>query len=283
MSEKAIPRSLLPPARKLAATKAIGTLKAYALITEREEPDTYNIHQLVRLAMINWLEEKGELNEWTDKVLQRLADAFPFPKHKNRGIWTRYLPHTQYMLELQNTVDDKKAGQVLLSNVGDSFDALGQYQEAEVMHRQVLQSREKVLGPEHPDTLVSVSNLGSVLKRQGKYEEAEVMHQRELLIREKVLGPGHPDTLTSISNLGWVLRSQEKYKEAEVMHQLALLGYEKVLGPEHPDTLTSISQLGSVLKCQGKYEEAKAMYQQVLEGKEKVLGPEHPVPFSRPL
>ncbi|CAG8883634.1 unnamed protein product, partial [Penicillium egyptiacum] len=47
------------------------------------------------------------------------------------------------------------------------------YEEAEAIHRRTLQDREKVLGPEHPDTLTSVSNLGSVLESQGKYEEAE--------------------------------------------------------------------------------------------------------------
>jgi Tfp pilus assembly protein PilF len=67
------------------------------------------------------------------------------------------------------------------------------------MHRQALQGCEKALGPEHPDTLISISNLGSVLAQQGKYEEAEAMHRRDLAGSEKALGPEHPDTLTSIS------------------------------------------------------------------------------------
>jgi hypothetical protein len=36
------------------------------------------------------------------------------------------------------------------------------------MHRRALEGREKVLGPEHPDTLTSVSNLGSVLVEPGQ-------------------------------------------------------------------------------------------------------------------
>jgi len=67
------------------------------------------------------------------------------------------------------------------------------------MHQRALEGREKVLGPEDPDTLTSVSNLGSVLNGLGKYEEAEAMHQRALEGREKVLGPEDPDTLTSVS------------------------------------------------------------------------------------
>ena len=43
----------------------------------------------------------------------------------------------------------------------------GKYEEAEAMHRQALRGYEKVLGPEHPDTLTSVNNIGLVLERQG--------------------------------------------------------------------------------------------------------------------
>ena len=44
----------------------------------------------------------------------------------------------------------------------------------------LVKAREKVLGPEHLNTLTSVNNLGAVLLRQGKYEEAESMHRRAL-------------------------------------------------------------------------------------------------------
>ena len=75
------------------------------------------------------------------------------------------------------------------------------------MHRQALETREKVLRPEHPDTLTSVSNLGLVLSSQGEYEEAEAMHRRALEGYEKVLRPKHPHTLISICNLALALDS----------------------------------------------------------------------------
>ena len=55
------------------------------------------------------------------------------------------------------------------------YSSQGKYEEAEAMHRRALKGREKVLGPEHPVTLVSANNLGSVLWSQGKHEEAEAM------------------------------------------------------------------------------------------------------------
>lgn len=73
------------------------------------------------------------------------------------------------------------------------------------MHRLVLKGREKVLGKEHLDTLMSMHNLATVLECQGKYEKAEEMHRRALRVIEKVPGKEHPDTPMSMNNLALVL------------------------------------------------------------------------------
>ncbi|KAL4780809.1 hypothetical protein BJX76DRAFT_34859 [Aspergillus varians] len=163
-----------------------------------------------------------------------------------------------------------------VGNLGSVLDSLSKYKAAEAMHRQALELRTKVLGPEHPNTLTSLSQLSFVLAGQGKFHEAEAMHRQALEIHTKVLGPEHPNTLTSLSQLGLVLADQGKFQEAEAMHRQASELRTKVLGPEHPDTLTSLSQLGLVLADQGKFQEAEAMHRQALELHTKVLGPEHP-------
>nr|CDP26075.1 Putative kinesin light chain [Podospora anserina S mat+] len=276
LAGKDIPQSLLPPAGRLRTVDAIGTLKAYAFISQRKEPDTYDIHRLVQISMLRWLAQKGERKEWTAKVLQRLDNVFPYPDHGNKEVWMSYLPHTQYVLELRERADDEEAPTGLLSKVGQSFYNLGKYKEAEQMYRQTLQLSEKVLGKEHPDTLTSMNDLALVLYSQGKYEEAAKIHRQELQLSEKVLGKEHPGTLTSMNNLASVLNSQGKYEEAEQMHRQTLQLREKVLGKEHPDTLTSMNDLALVLNSQGKYEEAEQIHRQTLQLCEKVLGKEHP-------
>ncbi|CUS15720.1 unnamed protein product, partial [Tuber aestivum] len=77
----------------------------------------------------------------------------------------------------------------------------GKHGESEAVHRRVLEGSEKILGPDHPDTLTSVNNLATVLKTQGKYDESEVMHRHALEGREKILGPDHPKTQLSANNL----------------------------------------------------------------------------------
>ncbi|KAK3935926.1 putative kinesin light chain [Diplogelasinospora grovesii] len=280
LAEKDIPESLLSPARNTQTVEAIGALKAYAFITQREGRDTFDVHRLVRLAMQNWLDKGGELEECITRAIQRLAEAFPFPEHENRDVWVKYLPHAQTALEFRKGSSDEETESYLLYNVAVSYHILGKYKEAEQMCRQTLELKEKVLGKEHPGTLSSMNNLAETLRHQGKYEEAGQMHRQTLELREKVLGKEHPDTLSSINNLANVLKEQGKDEEAGQMHRQTLELKEKVLGKEHPGTLISMNNLANVLKDQGRYKEAEQMCRQTLELTEKVLDKEHPITLS---
>ena len=63
------------------------------------------------------------------------------------------------------------------------------------MHEQTLAARERVLGPDHPDTLRSRNNLATAYRSRAALEEAISLHEQALAARERVLGPDHPDTL----------------------------------------------------------------------------------------
>src|ERR1700722_7887007 len=93
-----IPERLLPPAPLGKATDALGSLKVFAFIKERIEEGSYDMHQLVQIAMRNWLKTKNELTLWTGKTLKHIAEVFPFGKHENRAIWNMCLPHAQFFL-----------------------------------------------------------------------------------------------------------------------------------------------------------------------------------------
>ena len=50
-----------------------------------------------------------------------------------------------------------------MSNLAIALPQQGKYDEAEKMHRQTLELREKVLGKEHPHTITSMNNLAPAL------------------------------------------------------------------------------------------------------------------------
>ncbi|USP80990.1 hypothetical protein yc1106_08264 [Curvularia clavata] len=193
----------------------------------------------------------------------------------DRSKWRRLLPHAQYVLSHSEKNDDEERTN-LAEDCAGALRSDGQYKRAEELYIQVMESRRRVLGNHHPDTLASINNLGLVLLSQGKYDEAEVINRRALEAREKLIGREHPDTLSSVNNLGSVLLSQGKYEEAEVMLRQVLEVREKLLGREDPRTLISVSNLGPVLLSQGRYEEAEEMERRALEAREKLFGREHP-------
>lgn len=70
----------------------------------------------------------------------------------------------------------------------------GRYAQAEAEYREVLQSAERVLGPEHTDTLGVLYNLALCLNRPSRAEEAREYARRAMEGRRKILGGDHPDT-----------------------------------------------------------------------------------------
>ncbi|MCA9134896.1 MAG: tetratricopeptide repeat protein, partial [Planctomycetales bacterium] len=114
----------------------------------------------------------------------------------------------------------------------------GDYSGAEPLHRHALAASERVLGPEHPDTLISVNNLALLLSRKGDYVGAEPLFRRALEARERLLGPEHPDTLVSLNNLAGLMSSKGDYTCAEPLFRRALEELMKIsasLKRPHPN------------------------------------------------
>lgn len=64
---------------------------------------------------------------------------------------------------------------------------------------EVIETKKRILGPEHPDTLTSIVNLAATYKNQRKWKEAEELQVQLMETRKKVLGV-HPDTKTSMAH-----------------------------------------------------------------------------------
>jgi tetratricopeptide (TPR) repeat protein len=94
-------------------------------------------------------------------------------------------------------------------------------------YERALAIREKVLGPEHPDTATSLNNLAGLLQDQGDLRGARPLFERALAIYEKVLGPVHPDTATSLNNLAILLDHQRDLAGARPLFERALAIREK--------------------------------------------------------
>src|SRR5713226_1541090 len=158
--------------------------------------------------------------------------------------------------------------------MGDVYEKLGLYPRAQALQQQSMEIRQRVLGPEHPDTLTSMNDLALDLDDSGHYAEAEKLEREALDISRRVLGPEHPDTLMLMSNLANTLWQEGHYPEAEKLNRETLGIQRRVLGPEHPGTLRSMNNLATDLDDSDA--EAEKLFRETLDIKRRVLGPEHP-------
>lgn len=277
LAEKDIPRNLLPTwDNVLKMDEALGVLKTYAFISERDSQKSYDMHRLVRLAMRNWLTEKPELQWFATELIRTLNTEFPYPKYENRFVWTRYMPHALIALESRQYATDDDAKSNLLHNVAAAFFEQGRFREAETLYREAFALHAQTLGVDHPATIGSKSNLANALFGQGRYEEAESLDRETLAQQTRILGARHPNTIRSNNNLAGALHIQRKYEEAEALFLQTLALRTEVLGANHQDTLMSSADLASVLADQGKYREAESLYRKVFALQTQIMGPDHP-------
>jgi len=211
---KDIPQSLLPSNDTKAKTiEAIGTLSAYWFVTKR--PNQFlDLHRLVHLATRNWLRREQSLERWTNKAIIRLKEVFPDSNPENRITWRAFLPHVRYVLEADLGRDSIEKHD-LRWKFAMCLHSDGRYREAGKVFEEVADANKRVLGAEHPDTLISVGNLASTYWKQGRWKEAEELGVEVMETSKRVLGAEHPSTLTSMANLASTYSNQGRWKEAE--------------------------------------------------------------------
>jgi serine/threonine protein kinase/tetratricopeptide (TPR) repeat protein len=172
-------------------------------------------------------------------------------------------------------VDQPIVAATLRHVLAERYHDLGLDSAALALEQQALAERRRVLGEDHPDTLLSIGNLGVYLGAVGKRDEAEPYYREALEKSRRVRGDDHPETLVCIANMGSLLLDKGQYSEAEPYFREALERRRRVLGDEDPDTLGSINDWGALLREQGKLAEAEHYYREALAKRRRVLGEEH--------
>ena len=104
-----------------------------------------------------------------------------------------------------------------------------------------METMKRVLGKEHPSTLISMSNLASTHRDQGRWKEAEELNVGVMDTRKRVLGEEHPDTLSSMANLAFTWKGQGQNAKAIGLMGECVHLRTRILGSNHPHTLSSFA------------------------------------------
>jgi tetratricopeptide (TPR) repeat protein len=135
---------------------------------------------------------------------------------------------------------------------------------------------ERLLGPDHPDTLTARDSLATAYQAAGRAAEAIPLYERTLAACERLLGADHPRTLNSRGSLAAAYRNAGRVSEAIPLLERTVVGQEKVLGPDHPNTLTAQGNLANAYRNVGRTAEAIPLVGKILADQERMLGPDHP-------
>ncbi len=177
-------------------------------------------------------------------------------------------------------VDIEGIGKAIGSYAWWLFERVGHYPAARALQEPLQEARRRILGEEHPDTLMTMCNLASTLGDQADLPGARAMFEQVLEAFRRIFGEAHPSTLTTMNNLASTLGAQGDLPGARAMREQVLEARRRILGEVHPDTLMARGNLAVSLSAQGDLPGARALEEQVLEARHRILGGEHPDTLS---
>jgi Tfp pilus assembly protein PilF len=78
-----------------------------------------------------------------------------------------------------------------LNNLGHFYYSQKRYREAEPLAVEVLDASRRLVGDDHPDTLLALHNLATIKDELGRQSEAEKLYVKTLEAKRRVLGAEH--------------------------------------------------------------------------------------------
>ncbi|WP_018544574.1 tetratricopeptide repeat protein [Streptomyces sp. LaPpAH-108] len=167
----------------------------------------------------------------------------------------------------------------LRQRAGRAVYRLGRFEEAEVLHRHVLEACERAFGPADLNTLESCLNLSRPLWQLGRVPEAMQLTRRAIAGRTEILGFVHPSTLIARASTLEVAPGPELDEEVASGHALVADCHQTV-GEQHPITLIAELNQADLLRRAGRTTEALPCARRALAAHEQRYGPEFPITLA---
>ena len=163
-----------------------------------------------------------------------------------------------------------------MNNLALVLSRLRRYEEAREMIAPVVEIRRRVLGSDHPDTVIAMSNLASALQGEGKLKEATPLFEESLVVLRKHLPPDHQQTMMGINNLAFVYLLQERYEDALPLYEEVIETIDRSLPPSFYAKGIALASYGKCLLHFERLEEAERALLEAHEILVSSFGPDHP-------
>ncbi|QLI70555.1 uncharacterized protein G6M90_00g069140 [Metarhizium brunneum] len=160
---------------------------------------SYSIHRLVHAWGYDRLQGDERVQRFwyaasqlLNNYLKVIGDRKAGPASKLRVV-SHLVDNVQSFRRVSTVFDRDQVGLLeAVESFGIFFEEIGRWNEAALSQNEVLEKRQRILGDEHPDTILAMSNLAIMLGDQGKLDEAVLMKRKVLEKRKRILGRSIP-------------------------------------------------------------------------------------------
>jgi tetratricopeptide (TPR) repeat protein len=156
-------------------------------------------------------------------------------------------------------------------NLGALYYLQRQYDKAEPIFRDTLETQRRRLGPEHPTVATVMTNLAVLLSTKGDWEESEPFYREALAIRLEAYGEEHASVAISRYYLARLLAQRGDKRESEALMRTAL----PRLTEKDPNRAALCVELGELLLGDGRLAEAGKLIQEGFDLSAAIHGPNH--------
>jgi serine/threonine protein kinase/Tfp pilus assembly protein PilF len=163
----------------------------------------------------------------------------------------------------------------LYQTLGNMYQKLGKYDQAEALLRSSLDRRKSIAGPDSRDVAESLVALGALRLDQGQLAEAERLVQQGLAIDQRRLPPEDPAIAKARSALGRIQEERGAYDDAvKTLNEAIRLQSGKA--ENTTDLSESINELATAESYLGHTAVADSLYRRGLEIDRQLYGAVHP-------
>lgn len=155
-----------------------------------------------------------------------------------------------------------------------TLDARGHLDATWSLARGALETKERLLGPEHAALAPSLRNLGLLHANQGQWEDAIRLYRRALGLAYADTDEHWLDRARTLDELGWALTKAGRYDEAETALRQAAEAKEGRLGPRALSLATTYERLGYLAQERGDYARERPLLERALRLRQSA--PLHP-------
>jgi len=176
----------------------------------------------------------------------------------------------------QRTNPNQPIDPIYLLNQANIKDAIGHFDSAVAVYRQVVDRFKAVYPDGHERVIIGLNNLGYSSMDMGDFDAAARTFEEAQSVALRVLGPDHFTTLIVTNNRGRVAIRAGRPREAAVHLAGALATARRVLGPEHPWIAVPLGLLGQADVVLGQAVRGQARLDSALRRARETVGPDHP-------